>query len=271
MTRTARTRVIALLGDPVAHSLSPRMQNAAFRAAGVDAVYVAMHCRAEEVPSLITVLTRTGGGGNVTVPHKAVAATAGTPTDRVTRLGAANVFGAAPDGTPVVGNTDVDGIVALVRRLGVAAPTWGVLGTGGSARAVAGAALESGVALAVQSRSAVRAAEFAAWCATLGVTMAPMESATLLINATPLGLHADDPLPMDLATMRQCRGVLDLTYRADGPTTLVQVARERGLAAEDGREMLLVQGAAGWATWFADAPVAPPMEVMRAALAGHLD
>src|SRR5690606_19120009 len=115
MTITARTRVIALLGDPVAHSLSPRMQNAAFRAAGVDAVYVAIRCGAEEVSSLIAALARTGGGGSVTVPHKAVAAAAGTPTDRVARLGAANVFGAAPDGTPAVGNTDVDGILALVR------------------------------------------------------------------------------------------------------------------------------------------------------------
>lgn len=270
MTITARTRVIALLGDPVTHSLSPRMQNAAFRAAGLDAVYVAIRCRAEDVPGLITALALSGGGGNITVPHKAVAAGVGTPSPRVARLGAANVFGATPDGTPAVGNTDVDGILALVRRLAIPAVTWGVVGTGGSARAVAGAALEAGVALAVQSRSAERAAAFTAWCATLGVAMAPMETATLLINATPLGLRADDALPVDLDTMPQLCGVLDLTYRADGPTTLVESARRRGLAAEDGREMLLVQGAAGWATWFADNPVAPPIEVMRAALAGRL-
>jgi shikimate dehydrogenase len=164
----------------------------------------------------------------------------------------------------------VDGILALVRRLAVPTATWGVVGTGGSARAVAGAALEAGVALAVQSRSADRAAAFTAWCTRSGVAIAPMETAALLLNATPLGLHADDTLPVDLDAMPQLRGVLDLTYRADGPTALVQVARERGLVAEDGREMLLVQGAAGWATWFADAPVAPPLEVMRAALAGRL-
>jgi shikimate dehydrogenase len=246
------------------------MQNAAFRAAGVDAVYVAIGCRANEVPALNTARARTGGGGNVTVPHKAVAAGVGTPSDRVARLGAANVFGGAADGTPVVDNTDVDGLLALVRRLGVAAPTWGVLGTGGSARAVAGAAREAGVALAVHSRSPDRAAAFSAWCAALGVAIAPMETATLLINATPLGLRPDDPFPCDLATMPQCRGVLDLTYRTDGPTALVRAARARGLAAEDGREMLLVQGAAGWATWFPDRPVAPPIEVMRAALAGRL-
>ena len=270
MTITARTRVIALLGDPVAHSLSPLMQNAAFRAAGLDAVYVAIRCSAEDVPGLITALAHSGGGGNVTVPHKAVAASVGTPSARVTRLGAANVFGAAEDRSAVVGNTDVDGMLALVRRLGVPAPTWGVLGTGGSARAVAGAALEAGVALAVQSRSAERAAAFTAWCATLGVVTAPMETATLLINATPLGLHADDALPVDLAMMPSLRGVLDLTYRGDGPTALVQAARARGLVAEDGREMLLVQGAAAWATWFASEPIAPPIEVMRAALAGRL-
>jgi len=258
------------LGDPVAHSLSPVMQNAAFRAAGVDAVYIAMRCEADEVPALITALARTGGGGNITVPHKAVAAAVGTPTTRVARLGAANVFGAGLTGGEVVGNTDVDGILALVRRLDVAATTWAVIGTGGSARAVAGAALEAGAALAVHSRSPERAAAFRAWCASLGVVTAPTEAASLLINATPLGLHAQDALPADLATMPQLRGVLDLTYRAHGTTLLVQAARARGLAAEDGREMLLVQGAAGWATWFADAPVEAPVEVMRAALAGRL-
>jgi shikimate dehydrogenase len=270
MKITSRTRMIALLGDPVAHSLSPLMQNAAFRAAGVDAVYVAIRCGAEEVPALIRAIARSGGGGNITVPHKAVAAGVGTPTARVARLGAANVFGAGPEGGPVVGNTDVDGILALVRRLAVPAATWAVIGTGGSARAIAGAALEAGVSLAVRSRSAARAADFSAWCTTLGIAIAPLESASVIINATPLGLHAGDALPVDLDELPALRGVLDLTYRADGPTPLVQRARDRHLQAEDGREMLLVQGAAGWSTWFADAPVAPPLEVMRAALAGRL-
>ena len=68
------TRVFAILGDPVAHSLSPAMQNAAFRVLGLDAVYVPLRCSAADLPGLMASLARAGGGGNVTIPHKAVAA-----------------------------------------------------------------------------------------------------------------------------------------------------------------------------------------------------
>src|SRR4029079_18368389 len=73
------TRVYALLGDPVAHSLSPAMQNAAFRALGLPAVYVPLRCESAGVPALLRALTAAGGGGNVTIPHKEVAAGAGDP------------------------------------------------------------------------------------------------------------------------------------------------------------------------------------------------
>ena len=76
--RGGRTRVFALLGQPVAHSLSPAMQNAAFRVLGLDAVYVPLPCSAEHVKVLMSALAAAGGGGNVTVPHKGVAATAVT-------------------------------------------------------------------------------------------------------------------------------------------------------------------------------------------------
>jgi len=87
------TRVFAILGDPVAHSLSPAMQNAAFRVLGLPAVYVALRCVPADVPGLMRALSRAGGGGNVTVPHKEVAAQA---VDRrreiVDRIGACNTF-----------------------------------------------------------------------------------------------------------------------------------------------------------------------------------
>jgi shikimate dehydrogenase len=71
------TRVFAILGDPVAHSLSPAMQNAAFRLMGINAVYVPLRCSAEDVPLLMASLARAGGGGNVTIPHKTVATRSG--------------------------------------------------------------------------------------------------------------------------------------------------------------------------------------------------
>lgn len=268
MTITARTRVFALLGQPVAHSLSPRIQNAAFRAAGIDAVYVAMACTTTELPAIAHALIRSGGGGNVTVPHKTVAATIGSPDARVSALGAANVFGADQTGAPVVRNTDVDGITALVAGLAIAAPVWGILGTGGSARAAAGAAKEAGVSIAVRSRDSERGRRFGEWAGTLGLAVVPFEAATLLINATPLGLLPDDALPIELAQWPGISAVLDLTYRHDGPTELVRLALAHGLPTAGGREMLIVQGAAAWQTWLPG--ITPPMEVMRAALAGRM-
>ncbi|NIQ58119.1 MAG: shikimate dehydrogenase, partial [Gammaproteobacteria bacterium] len=71
---SARTRLYALLGSPVAHSFSPAMQNAAFAAAGLDAVYVALDCDADSLSGLLRGIAGAGGGGNVTVPHKGAAA-----------------------------------------------------------------------------------------------------------------------------------------------------------------------------------------------------
>ena len=136
MRITSATRVFAVLGDPIGHSLSPRMQNAAFAAAGLDAVYVALACTAEVLPALMGTLVANGGGGNVTIPHKAVAATmAGHHDARVAALGVANVFGPGDAGIRL-GNTDVDGVLAALDRLEAPSTAWYLLGTGGSARAV---------------------------------------------------------------------------------------------------------------------------------------
>ncbi|HUH12356.1 MAG TPA: hypothetical protein VMK65_04570, partial [Longimicrobiales bacterium] len=90
---TARTRTFALLGSPVSHSLSPRLQNAAFRAGGVDGVYVALACAEADFPGLLRALARAGGGGNITVPHKAAALeVVEAPTAEVERTGACNTF-----------------------------------------------------------------------------------------------------------------------------------------------------------------------------------
>lgn len=264
----ARTRMIALLGNPVSHSLSPVMQNAAFRAMGLDAVYVALACEEADLPALMRTIAANGGGGNVTVPHKGAAALAGPGDGRVTRLGAANVF-AAGDGGLVVGNTDVDGLLAAVAGLAVDPRAWCVLGTGGSARAVAGAAAEAGAALAVRSRDPGRAGRFQEWAASMGITIVEQPECDLVINATPLGLGENDPVPVALGRFPHLRGVIDLTYRASGPTPLVEEALRAGVAASDGREMLLIQGAAAWKYWFPG--VEPPLEVMRAALAGRMD
>lgn len=268
MKVSATTRLFAVLGDRVIHSLSPQFQNAGFLAAGLDAVYVALPCRAEALPVIVGALVENGGGGNVTIPHKAAAASlAGNHDPRVAALGVANVFGPSEVGI-ALGNTDVDGILAALDRLEAPSSAWYLLGTGGSARAVVGAARERGARIAVRSRAPGRAASFLAWCAALGVAAASAEECEVVINATPLGLTRSDGLPLDTAQLPNLRVALDLTYLDRGPTCWVEACRAQGVRADDGRHVLLVQGAKSWAYWFPG--VAPPIAVMQAALDGRL-
>jgi shikimate dehydrogenase len=260
---SGRTRVVGLVGDPLEHSLSPTMHNAAFRVLGLDAVYVPLPCREAEVPLLMRYLASRGGGGNVTVPHKAKAAAAvQTATALVTQTGACNTFWG--EGGALLGdNTDVAGILAALEQLEVPDAPWLLAGTGGAARAVAAAAAVRGVPLSVRSREPSRGAAFEAWCATLGVARAEAASCTTLINATPIGLAAGDgdAIPFDLAPAAVA--ALDLVY-ARGQTPWIRRARARGLRARDGREMLVQQGAAAFARWFPGSRA--PVDAMRGAV-----
>jgi shikimate dehydrogenase len=264
------TRVFALLGDPVAHSLSPAMHNAAFRVLGLPAVYVPLRCAAAaaaaDVPALIGALSRAGGGGNVTVPYKDLAARAlDRPSVLVERLGACNAFWGDADGSCVGDNTDVAGLLAALDAL--AAPAaWLVLGTGGGARAVVGAALERGVALAVSSRSEERRRAFESWARDQGVRLTEPAECGTVINATPLGLGAGDPLPLSVPP--PCAvAALDMVY-GRGETAWTRAMCAAGLRAADGRAMLVAQGAASLERWFPG--VRAPVEVMRAAVNDHL-
>jgi shikimate dehydrogenase len=263
---TTRTeRVFALLGRPVAHSLSPRMHNAAFAAMGLRARYVALDCSAEAVPTLIATLAENGGGGNVTIPHKAAAAAAvtrmlGAPAD------ACNTFW-SEDGHVVGANTDVDGILGALEALGARAESWLVIGTGGSALAVAAAAATHGARLAVRSRSEARAAVFMERAQALGARPGPASECTLIINATPLGLSDGSELPVRPEAVPQAQHALDLVYRA-GETAWVGAMRSAGVRAADGREVLLGQGAAAFERWFPGR--AAPVEIMRAAIRASL-
>ena len=256
------TRVFALLGDPVAHSLSPAMHNAAFHVLGLDAVYVPLRCAPEDLPALIGALSRGGGGGNVTVPYKEVAArVVDRPSGMVERLGACNAFWGA-DGSCVGDNTDVPGLLAALDTLEAPADGWLVIGTGGGARAVVGAARERGATVAVASRSEQRRLAFEAWTRSQGVGVTRPAECGTVINATPLGLGAGDPLP--LSAPPRCAAVaLDMVY-VPNETPWTRAMRAAGLRAADGRTMLVEQGAASLERWFPG--VDAPVEVMRAAV-----
>jgi shikimate dehydrogenase len=260
------SRVYALLGDPVAHSLSPAMQNAAFRALGLDAVYVALRCSHDALAGTIDTLLRQGGGGTVTIPHKEAAAAALAALSSYA-LPVCNTFWSEA-GVPCGADTDSEGIALALERLGLPGGPWGLIGTGGSARAALRAAQRAGVAVAVKSRSADRAERMAGLAGDLGLAAAPMQACAVVINCTPLGLLERDPLPAALDEFPEARVALDLVYRA-GETAWVRAMRSVGCNAADGREVLLEQGGAAFERWFPRRPA--PREVMRAALRAALD
>jgi shikimate dehydrogenase len=273
------TRLLAVLGDPVAHSLSPHMHNAACRALGLDAAYVALRVTARSLPEVLTALGSVGAAGNVTVPHKeATERHLAHKTDVCARTGACNTFWTESRGL-VGDNTDVAGIRAALHELGVdgqrgggggGGTRWLVIGTGGSARAVAVVAADARADLRVQSRDPARARSFAQWAQSVGAKAAPAtrgESCDVAINATPLGLRPGDPPPLDAAASRDVRAALDLVY-APGGTPWVQTLTAQGVRASDGRGVLVHQGAAAFARFFPG--TTPPLEVMRAAVARAL-
>ncbi len=235
----ASTRALTIIGDPVAHSLSPAMHNAACRALGLDAVYLALRVPAAAVSTLLQTLAATGGAGNVTVPHKeAVERSVARKTDVCMRAGACNTFW-TEDGVLVGDNTDVAGVRAALAALGADGGRWLVIGTGGSARAVAVAAADAGAALWVRSRHPDRARAFAAWA------------------------KQRDSLPIYPRDLRGARIALDLVY-ARGGTRWVRALAAKGVTACDGREVLVAQGAAAFTRFFPGTTA--PVEVMRAAV-----
>lgn len=204
----------------------------------------------------------------MTVPHKEAAERVMTrKTELCARTGACNTFW-CERGELVGDNTDVTGVRAGLEAVGAAAAErWLVVGTGGSARAVAVAAAAAGAELLVRSRQPPRAERFAAWARAAGTVAraaAEGDPADVIVNATPLGLRRDDPMPLAPEDVPGARWALDLVY-GRGETPWVRAARAAGCAAADGRVVLVAQGAASFERFFPDAGP-PPLEVMRAAV-----
>lgn len=276
MQVTSATRLFALLGDPVSHSLSPVFQNAAFRAARVDGVYVALRCTSDTLPGLMRGIARAGGGGNVTVPHKEAAReVVERATAAAARTGACNTFWYEA-GSLCGDNTDVAGFRAALRELIPTAAGARVLllGAGGAARAALAALEEEGGAtVTVLARTAGRAAALRDRFGTGRLSVRVAESVRdvrgqdfdLLVNATPLGLRPGDPLPLELSALGSIGAVLDMVYGAE-PTPWVASARALGIPAADGIPMLIAQGAAAFERWWG---VPAPVEAMREALRGR--
>jgi shikimate dehydrogenase len=302
-TISGHTALVGVLGDPVRHSLSPAMHNAALRQLGLDWVYLALPTPAASLAPVLEGLEALGCRGlNVTIPHKqAVAALCRELSPLAQRLGAVNTLVPHRQGGWFGTNTDVEGFLAPLREPahpGAAGASWAeqralVLGCGGSARAVVAALVELGLGqITLVGRRASSLAAFEAACrgwAPQLVTMAwpdqgeghrdghrqelvkALGAAQLVVNTTPLGMAAaGDPLASSLSPL----GPGELEALAPGscvydliytprPTALLRQAAARGCRAIDGLEMLVRQGAAALGLWSGVQEL--PVAAMRAA------
>jgi shikimate dehydrogenase len=262
---SGETTLVGLLGDPVSHSLSPRMQNAAFAARGLDWAYVPLPISSARLEDAVAGLVALGfAGANVTIPHKTAVVAFCDELDEVAeRAGSVNTL-VVRDGRVLASSSDGPAVVGLVEAAGASAL---VLGAGGAAQAVATALLDADASeVTVAARDPERAHALSARLKTLFPERAvgaeeawpPSRAADVLVNATPLR----EELPV---APRAGQQVVDLAYNADGrPTALVTAANEAGCERiVDGIEVLLAQGAVSFERWTG---IAAPVDVMRAAL-----
>ena len=273
MNFTAKTRLLTLLGDPILHSKSPEIQNKAFEAAGVDGVYVALQCKEEDLEGFMVSIARSGGGGNITLPHKEkAAAIVEIASEAVVQTGACNTFWGDERGRIHGDNTDVDGFRSALSFFIGSVPS-GIrvllLGGGGAARASLLGLIDEGAdEIVIFNRTPERARSMSRRIGGERTRVIPVleeiegEDFDLVINATRLGLEKNDASPVDLERLGCVGAAMDLVYGRH-VTPFVRAAEAMDIRATDGAEMLVRQGAASFERWWG---IPAPVAVMRAAM-----
>ena len=279
---TGKTRLLAVIGAPIAHSLSPIIQNAALHAAGLDYVYAALPVRADALASAVRGLYDAGiAGFNVTIPFKtAIIPLMDALSEDARRIQAVNTV-VVEDGRLVGHNTDVAGFLAGFAERGIAltgknavligaggaarAALWGLLRSGVSSVAIGVRSVEKGAALAADftADGDVRAVSFddAAW-------FAACSDADIVVQTTPLGMtpHTEEMPPVDAAMIKPSAVVYDLIY-TPAETHFLREARARGCETINGETMLAAQGAEAFRLWTG---IRPDVELMKRVLREEL-
>jgi len=277
MTIRGTTRLLGIFGDPVAHSLSPLMQNEALRQAGIDAVYVPFHVRPESLAGAVAAIRSLGlWGVNVTVPHKEQVGRYLDEIDPAARLiGAVNTI-VNRDGVLVGYNTDGQGLLRSLREdLGFdpAGRRILLLGAGGACRAALVALVGAGAGwIGIANRTPDRAEGLAGEFAGLlkGTTLAAidlepqrlsgvMSQIDLLVNTSSVGLKGEAFGSLPWSCLSAGSVVYDMVYRKEG-TPFLQSARATGHRGADGLGMLAGQGEEAFYLWTGQRP---PYHVMK--------
>jgi len=270
----AATRLCAVYGLPIRHSASPAMHNAAFAALGLDWRFLAFEVDSKNLRAAIAGAKAMNFAGlNLTVPHKLLAMDMVDAHDAsAKKWGAVNTIRFGPDGA-IGFNTDADAITQSLREDLKLEPRGAkvlLLGAGGAGRTAAlKLAAESVAELFLVNRTASKAEEIAAeikrQSAAVKVSVGyPKAGVDLILNATSLGLKADDASPLDenQFPLKQTRAVYDMIYRP-AETKLLAAAKAAGCRTANGLGMLLHQGAKAFEIWTGRSA---PLAVMRRAL-----
>lgn len=266
----AATRVYGVAGDPIVHSLSPAMLNAAFRRENVNGVYLALHAKSLD-DLLACVRDIPIHGLSVTMPYKEEIIKHLDKTDVLTtKIGACNTVVRSQDGKLYGFNTDVAGVVRpLEQRLHLQGAKILILGAGGAARAAAFGLKERGADISILNRTAGPAQKLAKQVKAKVINRSLLKKLEfdVIINATPVGMEGNrDPLPIAEAEFKS-KYFFEMVY-TPAETKMVKIARARGLHVILGAEMFVQQGARQFEIWSGKpAPVQEMQRVVEYALA----
>jgi shikimate dehydrogenase len=255
-----------VIGDPVAHSLSPRLHGHWLHRYGLRGHYVPLHVTHNTIEAVLRILPDMGFVGvNITIPHKEFVLQLATQvTDRAALIGAANTLTFLGNGQIQADNTDGLGFIANIRQT---LPGWTassgpalVLGAGGAAKAIVSALINDGAPkVIVVNRTRMRADalrdQFGARVETQDWTRIAdlVADAALIVNTTSLGMEGQSPLSIDLSRLSPPTVVTDIVYKPL-ETGLLAAARAMGCEAVDGLGMLLHQAVPGFERWFGHTP-----------------
>jgi len=260
--------VVGIIGDPVTHSRSPAIHNAAFAALGLDWVYVAFPVPRGGGGAAVGAVRVLGLAGlNVTMPHKSAAATACDElSDAARALDSVNTV-VNRDGVLYGDSTDGAGLLAALadERVDVVRAGVLVLGAGGAARAIVHALGGAGARVTIAARRPEAGAQAASLASDAHVVDFhdiddAVHSANVIVNATPIGM-AGEPPPFAVEALEPTQFVYDTVYHPS-PTPLLEAAAARGIPHAGGLGMLVHQAARSFTLWTGEAA---PLAVMSAA------
>jgi shikimate dehydrogenase len=269
MKISGKTTITGIFGYPIEHTLSPAMQNAAFEATELDYCYVPFLVHPEGLENAVKAIRSMNIRGiNITVPHKEkVMQFLDEIREEAMFIGAVNTI-VNTDGRLIGFNTDGRGFMKSLNESGISVKDKDILiiGAGGAARAAGYYLCMEARSLTLYGRTQSKVERLAGDLRKVGDVVSTIDNLSdikrfgMIINATPLGLKHDDPLPCDANKLGKEQIVCDLIYKN---TRLLEEASEKGCSIVNGLGMLLWQGALAFELWTGKIP---PIDVMRSVL-----